>query len=155
MYPSPRDKESKNRLASARCHSQPLRCYHHCDKLGMLVWQDMPNGSDHSPQFEKELKGMIDAARHQPDTGPPVVCRRPWTNPHERQPTFRTSAFEVNVGLNQRVSEVRIAEITRAAPFRSTQGGGSSRRLPLAHAAYRISSRHVCPVVRRDHHAGG
>jgi hypothetical protein len=24
MYPSPHDKESKNRLASARCHSQPL-----------------------------------------------------------------------------------------------------------------------------------
>ena len=24
MYPSPHDKEPKNRLASARCHSQPL-----------------------------------------------------------------------------------------------------------------------------------
>ena len=23
---------------------EPLRWYHHCDRLGMLVWQDMPNG---------------------------------------------------------------------------------------------------------------
>jgi hypothetical protein len=83
MYLSPHDKESKNRLASARCHSQPLRFYHHCDKLGMLVWQDMPNGSDHSPQFEKELKGMIDAARAHPsivmwvlfNEGCPTVCK--------------------------------------------------------------------------------
>ena len=23
---------------------EPLRWYYHCDRLGMLVWQDMPNG---------------------------------------------------------------------------------------------------------------
>jgi beta-galactosidase/beta-glucuronidase len=78
MYPSPHDKESKNRLASARCHSQPLRFYHHCDKLGMLVWQDMPNGSDHSPQFEKELKGMIDAARAHPSIVMWVLFNEGW-----------------------------------------------------------------------------
>jgi beta-galactosidase/beta-glucuronidase len=26
---------------------EPLRWYHHCDRLGMLVWQDMPNGGRH------------------------------------------------------------------------------------------------------------
>ena len=25
---------------------EPLRWYYHCDRLGMLVWQDMPNGGD-------------------------------------------------------------------------------------------------------------
>ena len=25
---------------------EPLRWYYHCDRLGMLVWQDMPNGCD-------------------------------------------------------------------------------------------------------------
>ena len=25
---------------------EPLRWYHHCDRLGMLVWQDLPNGGD-------------------------------------------------------------------------------------------------------------
>ncbi len=29
---------------------EPARWYHHCDKLGMLVWQDMPNG-DKSPKW--------------------------------------------------------------------------------------------------------
>jgi glycosyl hydrolase family 2 len=26
---------------------EPLRWYHHCDRLGMLVWQDIPNGGGH------------------------------------------------------------------------------------------------------------
>ena len=25
---------------------EPLRWYHHCDRLGMLVWQDLPNGGE-------------------------------------------------------------------------------------------------------------
>ena len=28
---------------------EPARWYYHCDKLGMIVWQDMPNG-DQGPQ---------------------------------------------------------------------------------------------------------
>lgn len=28
---------------------EPARWYHHCDKLGMLVWQDMPSGDKHAP----------------------------------------------------------------------------------------------------------
>lgn len=61
---------------------EPARFYYHCDKMGMLVWQDMPSGFVHSEkdvqhvkhdakvdwerpkesavQFEKELKSMID-----------------------------------------------------------------------------------------------
>jgi len=27
---------------------EPERWYYHCDRLGMLVWQDMPNGGDHN-----------------------------------------------------------------------------------------------------------
>lgn len=61
---------------------EPARFYYHCDKMGMLVWQDMPSGFIHNKkdvqhvkhdakvdwerpkesavQFEKELKSMID-----------------------------------------------------------------------------------------------
>lgn len=55
---------------------EPARWYYHCDKMGILVWQDMPTGDmdDHprnengeiirkaqsSYQFSKELKAMID-----------------------------------------------------------------------------------------------
>ncbi|WP_439490162.1 glycoside hydrolase family 2 protein [Algoriphagus sp.] len=31
---------------------EPARWYYHCDRLGMLVWQDMPNG-DHGNQWEQ------------------------------------------------------------------------------------------------------
>jgi hypothetical protein len=65
---------------------EPARYYHHCDKLGLLVWQDMPSGGvpsrgqlippeakedakftdDEKKQFRKELKAMIDCRRFFP-----------------------------------------------------------------------------------------
>jgi hypothetical protein len=65
---------------------EPARWYHHCDKLGMLVWQDMPNGDqqakwdpngthdgteitrtpESAKQYEVELKAMIDALHNHP-----------------------------------------------------------------------------------------
>lgn len=65
---------------------EPARLYHHCDKLGLLVWQDMPsgmlgNGSQHvqpdqaedakfseadAKHFRAELKEMIDHLRFFP-----------------------------------------------------------------------------------------
>lgn len=58
---------------------EPARFYYHCDKMGMLVWQDMPNGNyfqdlriqawdkedvdrplESALQFEKEYKELID-----------------------------------------------------------------------------------------------
>lgn len=47
---------------------EPQRWYYHCDRLGLMVWQDMPNlwepdGADSviiRHQFKKELKEMID-----------------------------------------------------------------------------------------------
>ena len=65
---------------------EPARWYYHCDKLGMLVWQDMPNGdrgprwnphgghdgeevkrAPHSAEnFNREWKAIIDAFRNHP-----------------------------------------------------------------------------------------
>jgi hypothetical protein len=65
---------------------EPARWYYHCDKLGMLVWQDMPNGDKHakwdpvgghdgaemtrsresSENYDREWKNIIDALRNHP-----------------------------------------------------------------------------------------
>lgn len=56
---------------------EPQRWYYWADKLGILVWQDMPNGDmrpgelqnptdQTAKQFEKEYKGMIDAFYNHP-----------------------------------------------------------------------------------------
>ena len=59
---------------------EPDRLYYWCDKLGLMVWQDMPNGDRHvgrsgsdlkraadsAKQFELEWKNVIDALRNHP-----------------------------------------------------------------------------------------
>ena len=49
---------------------EPARWYYHADRLGMLVWQDMPSGNNRGPEaeanFERELKSVIDALRNHP-----------------------------------------------------------------------------------------
>ncbi len=65
---------------------EPARWYYHCDKLGMLVWQDMPSGDTNAPwdpvgghdntemtrtkessdNFNREWKAIIDALRNHP-----------------------------------------------------------------------------------------
>ena len=48
---------------------EPARWYYWCDKLGMLVWQDMVSGDAHKTDeskanYRNELKAMIDALRN-------------------------------------------------------------------------------------------
>lgn len=49
---------------------EPQRWYYHCDRLGMLVWQDMPSGANDSEwarkQFRFEMKNMVDALFNHP-----------------------------------------------------------------------------------------
>jgi len=49
---------------------EPARWYYHADRLGVLVWQDMPSGGDTTPQnrdmFATELEHVVDALRIHP-----------------------------------------------------------------------------------------
>jgi hypothetical protein len=49
---------------------EPDRWYYWCDKLGMLVWQDMPSGNnatvDGQRNFENELRGMVAGLENHP-----------------------------------------------------------------------------------------
>jgi len=49
---------------------EPARWYYHADRLGVLVWQDMPSGGDKTPEnkdmFAGELEHVIDALDNHP-----------------------------------------------------------------------------------------
>jgi glycosyl hydrolase family 2 len=58
---------------------EPQRFYYWCDKLGILVWQDMPSAFDlKSPdartQFEHELQAMVEQHRNSPS----IICWVPF-----------------------------------------------------------------------------
>jgi beta-galactosidase/beta-glucuronidase len=67
-------------LARKHVKVEPERWYYWCDKLGLLVWQDMPSGDrsigvgepdlkrtrESAEQFEQELQAMIDARHNHP-----------------------------------------------------------------------------------------
>jgi beta-galactosidase/beta-glucuronidase len=67
-------------LARKHVKVEPARWYYWCDKLGLLVWQDMPSGDAHvapgkgeikrsqesAAIYERELKAMIDNLHNHP-----------------------------------------------------------------------------------------
>ncbi|MDB5321425.1 MAG: beta-galactosidase/beta-glucuronidase, partial [Phycisphaerales bacterium] len=71
---------------------EPARWYYHCDKMGMLVWQDMPSGdksvgpnkgevtrtADAKKIYESELKTLIDTNYNSPSIIMWVVFNEGW-----------------------------------------------------------------------------
>jgi hypothetical protein len=71
---------------------EPERLYHHCDRLGLLVWQDMPSGDRYiggkdadiqrTPEsaagFERELKAMIESRWNHPSIVMWVLYNEGW-----------------------------------------------------------------------------
>ena len=71
---------------------EPDRWYYWCDKLGLLVWQDMPSGDksiapgqpdmvrtpESAKQYEQELKAMIDGFSNHPSIIMWVVFNEGW-----------------------------------------------------------------------------
>jgi hypothetical protein len=61
---------------------EPDRWYHHCDRLGMLVWQDMPSGDNGTPaareQYRLELEAMVRALEAHPSVVMWVVFNEGW-----------------------------------------------------------------------------
>jgi Glycosyl hydrolases family 2, sugar binding domain/Glycosyl hydrolases family 2, TIM barrel domain/Glycosyl hydrolases family 2 len=49
---------------------EPERWYFECDRMGMLVWQDMPSGDNNTPEgiagFGRELEAVVGALRNHP-----------------------------------------------------------------------------------------
>jgi hypothetical protein len=63
-------KQSGFNLARKHVKVEPDRWYYWCDKLGLLVWQDMPSGNYPTPasrtQFEVELQRMLEGRFNHP-----------------------------------------------------------------------------------------
>jgi hypothetical protein len=61
---------------------EPDRWYYHCDKAGLLVWQDMPSGDNKTDeakaQHEVELRRMIEGRRNHPSIITWVVFNEGW-----------------------------------------------------------------------------
>ncbi|HYW80593.1 MAG TPA: glycoside hydrolase family 2 TIM barrel-domain containing protein [Thermoguttaceae bacterium] len=61
---------------------EPDRWYYWCDKLGLLVWQDMPSGKNKTPesrqQFETELRRMVEGMGNHPSIIMWVVFNEGW-----------------------------------------------------------------------------
>ncbi|MDR2116525.1 MAG: hypothetical protein LBP87_09100 [Planctomycetaceae bacterium] len=86
---------------------EPARWYYWCDRLGMLVWQDMPNGENRTPdaqnQFREELQKMVQSL----SVHPSVVL---WTI--------------FNEGAGQHHTEQYVEMINKLDPLRLVNGAG-------------------------------
>lgn len=72
------DSASTSRASTVKV--EPARWYYHADRLGLLVWQDMPSGENRTPDardaFGAELRRVADApALHARLYGPPPVVQ--------------------------------------------------------------------------------
>ena len=92
---------------------EPARWYYHCDKTGLLVWQDFPGGDqdvphgsemERSPESERvfflELKQMVDYLY----SNPSVVC---WVLFNERSGQFKTKEV---VEFTRRLDHTRLID---------------------------------------------
>ena len=69
-------------MARKHVKVEPDRWYYWCDKLGLLVWQDMPSGNNKTAedkqQFEVELLRLIEGRRNHPSIIMWVVFNEGW-----------------------------------------------------------------------------
>jgi hypothetical protein len=87
---------------------EPARWYYWCDKLGLLVWQDMPSGDasvgpgkgeikrspESAKQYELELRRMIDGLRNHPSIIMWVVFNEGWGQFDTRRITNWTKEYD-------------------------------------------------------------
>jgi hypothetical protein len=75
-------KKSGFNLIRKHVKVEPDRWYYWCDKIGMLVWQDMPSGNnattDSRRDFESELLHMIDHLQNHPSIIVWVLFNEGW-----------------------------------------------------------------------------
>ncbi|ULQ53180.1 glycoside hydrolase family 2 protein [Flavihumibacter fluvii] len=89
---------------------EPARWYAHCDKIGMLVWQDMPNGDDGS---RWEPRPGIDGLGTEMERTPASenIYRKEWSA--IRKALFNFPCIVVWVPFNEAWGQFKTAEIAK------------------------------------------
>lgn len=85
-------------LARKHVKIEPDRWYYWCDKLGLLVWQDMPSGNNATPEgqreFESELLHMVTDLYNHPSIVLWVLFNEGWGEYDAQRLTQRLKALD-------------------------------------------------------------
>ena len=139
---------------------EPARWYYWADKLGLLVWQDMPSGDafaaenagqitrspESAEQFELELQRMVDNLRNHPSVVMWVLFNEGWGQYDTVRLTEWLESYDpsrlVNsvsgwndVGAGRRVRHSQLPRPRRAAPRSLSRSGVGRVRWAWADAA--------------------
>jgi beta-galactosidase/beta-glucuronidase len=139
---------------------EPLRWYHHCDRLGMLVWQDLPNGGRRYRTAAVTWPGRLpirldDTKRRdwlgRPDEDSRAVFREEArrTVEHLRNVTSLAVWVPFNEGWGQFDATAVAEELRRLDPTRTVdhasgwhdQGGGDLRSVHVYVRRFRVPRR--------------
>ncbi len=85
-------------LARKHVKIEPDRWYYWCDKLGLLVWQDMPSGNNATPEgqreFEAEMLHMVKDLYNHPSIILWVLFNEGWGQYNTQRLTQRLKALD-------------------------------------------------------------
>ena len=101
-------------MARKHVKVEPDRWYYWCDKLGLLVWQDMPSGGprvkpdgvelirseDAAVQFEAELQALVDAYYNHPSIVMWVIFNEGWGQYDTQRLADWTSGYDTTRLVN-------------------------------------------------------
>jgi hypothetical protein len=121
---------------------EPERWYYWADKLGLLVWQDMPSSiemaweqkkefiPDREGQFERELRRMIEGRFNHPSIVVWVVFNEGWGLDLKRKESpaeLDSPSEESKIRQRRMVNAVRQEDATRLINAESGAGGGANQ----------------------------
>jgi len=127
LYTAPSDEALKSdltllksagfNLARKHVKIEPDRWYYWCDKLGLLVWQDMPSGNNSTPagqrEFESELLHMVNDLYNHPSVVVWVLFNEGWGQYDTQRLTQRLKTLDPSRLVNNASgwTDMRVGDI--------------------------------------------
>ena len=124
---------------------EPARWYYDCDRLGMLVWQDMPSGDNNTPDgvadFGGELERVIAALRNHPSIVMWVPFNEGWGQHETEKYVARVKALDPSRLVNNTSgwTDRGVGDIVDGHAYPGPAGAGSGERSRGGHRRVRRS----------------